>query len=122
MENSTVNNLSSKCDSIEFIGDCVFNNVNILKCNDMELCEYSSLTTGNVNINSTILQCQENSEINDTIDRFKWLASIKNIVAYNNFKLKYNGKLMYQQLKKSFNINIEEELISITNNISRKRR
>lgn len=121
VDNSNVFDLTTQSESIELSGNCNFSNVRILNSNDMLINEDSSLTTRNINLNVKYLTCSENSEINDTNNRFKWLTNIDRIIVNKNFKLKYNDEVMYKKEDTYGNNNDEEVIEYVENKIRSKR-
>ncbi|MBE6153182.1 MAG: hypothetical protein E7166_03030 [Firmicutes bacterium] len=121
IENSTIDNLVVECNSLEFIDECNLINSNILKCKDIGLNDNSLLTLNNSSIKSNILECQENSEINDKTNKFTWLKNIDNIVVSNGVKLKCDGKVTYEK-NNILDVKIDEDLVEVFENIDVKRR
>lgn len=97
IDDSNVSSLTTECESIEFSGANSLKNVDIITCDDILVSEETSLTTEAFNVNANLLECRSNSQINDLNNRFKWLTNIKKVIEYSDFKLIYNGKVMYVQ-------------------------
>jgi len=122
VDNSDVKGMIIKSESIEISGSSCLDNTKILKCNDISLNEDTALTTKNIVLYTKYLESAENSEINDTTNRFKWLTNIDEINVGKDFKLKYNNKTIYSKQTSFPNSDVEQrEIVEIINKERKKR-
>lgn len=119
IEDSSINNLTLESESIELCGQNQFNHVTILNCNDISISEDSNLLLKDTIIKSKLLECLDNSEINDETNRLKWLTGISKINVGKHFKLKYKGTTIYEKISQDYSKNDNEEIVEI---IKRERR